>query len=672
MFYKVFFLQMPQKYKMKSGAKPRECIPPEIMKAAVDKVLTGAALHTTAKEYGLSRNTLRRYVRKVQSGNETSFSSSYKNSQIFSVQEEEELAKYLELMARMNHGLTTKLIDRLAYDLAVKNKKKYPETWDRDKRAGYFWRQGFLDRNPQLSLKKPEATSLSRATSFNKTNVSAFFENLTTVLAREKFGPENIWNADETGVTTVQKCPKVIAPKKLRQVGHVTSAERGQTVTICNAVNALGNSIPPFFIFPRMKTNPAFLFGAPPGSAAAAHISGWMTPENFPLFLEHFVKFTKCSKEKKTLLILDNHESHISLTAIDYARANGIVLLTFPPHCSHRLQPLDVGVYSAFKNYYNQQCSNRITVENPGVPLTIYNIAEMVGRAFPLAFTPANITSGFMASGIYPLNTNKFTDADFLCASVTDRPYEEELGYIESENPAGPSGQPPTESDVLPSTSIVSPVQGPSTSGFAVSPQDILPYPKAGKRKLTNRGKKKGKTMVATDTPNKNEIEIQTKKREEKKKLKEERKVKKALFTQGLGLPPKGKKKKTIFEDSETSESEIELSHSSDSDCNFLDFTIDSRPTVNVNDWAIVKFSGKRNIRRFVGFITEHSDEEFTVKFARRITGNKFKWPEVNDISVVDVDQIESRLDPPQFSYQNDRVTSFEFRPKFKFPADVE
>ena len=41
------------------------------------------------------------------------------------------------------------------------------------------------------------------------------------------------------------------------------------------------------------------------------------------------------------LLIMDNHETHMSLAAVDLAKANEIVLLTIPPHTSHRLQPLD-------------------------------------------------------------------------------------------------------------------------------------------------------------------------------------------------------------------------------------------------------------------------------------------------------------------------------------------
>lgn len=71
----------------------------------------------------------------------------------------------------------------------------------------HFWRQGFMKRHNELSLKRPEATSLSRSTN-NKHNISAFFKNLKDVLTREKLGPESIWNADETGVTTVQKCQK--------------------------------------------------------------------------------------------------------------------------------------------------------------------------------------------------------------------------------------------------------------------------------------------------------------------------------------------------------------------------------------------------------------------------------------------------------------------------------
>lgn len=79
----------------------------------------------------------------------------------------------------------------------------------------------------------------------------------------------------------------------------------------------------------------------------------------------------------------------------------------------------------------------------------------------------------------------------------------------------------------------------------------------------------------------------------------------------------------------------------------------------NVNDWIIVKFMGKQSVRRFVVLVTDRSDDDFTIKFAPRIDTNRFKWPEVDDISVVNMKQIESKLGPPQFCNQIDRVTSF-------------
>ena len=52
-------------------------------------------------------------------------------------------------------------------------------------------------------------------------------------MERHNLRPNNIYNVDETGVTTVQGKPsKVIALKGHKQVGNVTSAERGQLVTV--------------------------------------------------------------------------------------------------------------------------------------------------------------------------------------------------------------------------------------------------------------------------------------------------------------------------------------------------------------------------------------------------------------------------------------------------------
>ena len=50
------------------------------------------------------------------------------------------------------------------------------------------------------------------------------------------------------------------------------------------------------------------------------------------------------------LLLVDGHYSHVSLPLIRTAKEKGVHLYCLPPHTTHILQPLDVGVYGPVKN----------------------------------------------------------------------------------------------------------------------------------------------------------------------------------------------------------------------------------------------------------------------------------------------------------------------------------
>ena len=153
-------------------------------------------------------------------------------------------------------------------------------------------------------------------------------------------------------------------------------------------------------------------------SLGLAYPSGWITGDLFAETLGYFIKFMKISKSNPGLLLMDNHISHLLIEAIDMAKENGLCLLTFPPHCSHKLQPLDIGVYGPFKRYYSSFWDSWMT-SNPGKPLSIYEVAELSGHAFHKAFTIENITS-FRSSGIHPFNSDVFPNDAFLPALVTD------------------------------------------------------------------------------------------------------------------------------------------------------------------------------------------------------------------------------------------------------------
>jgi len=96
------------------------------------------------------------------------------------------------------------------------------------------------------------------------------------------FSPTRIFNVDETGLTTVQGKPsKIIALRGKKQVGVITSAERGQLCTIEICMSAAGQFVPPIIVFPRQRMKTELMEGTLPGSVYRCHPSGWMQTDIF-------------------------------------------------------------------------------------------------------------------------------------------------------------------------------------------------------------------------------------------------------------------------------------------------------------------------------------------------------------------------------------------------------
>jgi len=72
----------------------------------------------------------------------------------------------------------------------------------------------------------------------------------------------------------VHKPGRILARKGERQVGKITSGDKGETITVLVAVSASGNYVSPL-IFKRKRMNEQLLRGSPSGTlVVAAKITG--------------------------------------------------------------------------------------------------------------------------------------------------------------------------------------------------------------------------------------------------------------------------------------------------------------------------------------------------------------------------------------------------------------
>ena len=177
----------------------------------------GKSIRSQAEAADVSPMTLCRYIKKAKEMGVENIKVDYDNTQqVFTFDQEAVLVKYILNASKIYFGISPKEIKIIAYECAA--------GFDISTVCLTIGRQisvqgltGFhLRRNTKLSVRVPEATSLSRSSSFNRNNVNLFFSKLRKVMDKYHFSPHKIWNVDGTGVTTVQKPRLVIAQKGVK------------------------------------------------------------------------------------------------------------------------------------------------------------------------------------------------------------------------------------------------------------------------------------------------------------------------------------------------------------------------------------------------------------------------------------------------------------------------
>nr|CAI5823692.1 unnamed protein product [Callosobruchus analis] len=403
------------------------------------------------------------------------------------------LISYCLEMEKRFYGLRTKDVKKMAFLLAERNGLPHPFT-EKNHSAGWKWLRSFMKRHPQLSFRRPQPTSMGRIKGFKKDKVDEFFDIFEPLMEIIKHSPNKLYNCDETGLTIVQhKTSKVLALKGKRQVGALSSAERGSLVTVVTCMSAAGHYIPPLFVFPRVNMKAELLDGTPNGSIAVCHKSGWIQMDSFLQWFEkQFLPNVKPSKNDPVVLVLDGHYSHTrNLELLEVARENVVHIVSLPPHCTHKMQPLDKALMSQAIETWLRQHSGRV--------ITHYQVGKLFGEAYNQAATVATAANGFRVTGLFPCDRNVFQPHEFISdLENADQGHNSSIIQI----PAC-DGQPLESDEPQPCCSMSNCT---SHSSF-VLPTGISPLPLTTKQGIRpTKGRKAGRAALLTSSPYKDNL----------------------------------------------------------------------------------------------------------------------------------------------------------------------
>ena len=201
---------------------------------------------------------------------------------------------------------------------------------------------------------------------------------------------------------------KMLANKKLLGASQDGSRE---FITLIACICANGTSLPPALIYEgkSLDLQDTWLedFDASEEEAYfAASERGWTNHRLGLAWLEQV--FLPRSGEdlgmRNRLLVLDGHSSHVNWEFIEKCDQNRVILGVLPPHSTHRLQPLDLKIFSPMSTAYSNEIDALIQSSAGFSRMTKRSFWKLFRIAWKKAVTPANICSAFAAAGIYPLD----------------------------------------------------------------------------------------------------------------------------------------------------------------------------------------------------------------------------------------------------------------------------
>nr|XP_022297142.1 uncharacterized protein LOC111106665 [Crassostrea virginica] len=350
-----------------------------------------------SRVFGIPRTTLSRRLLTMD------LESPASKPTILSKDEENSLVGHILEMEERGFGLTITDVCKLAYSIMSKSGRKNPFNEEK-KMAGYDWWQGFRDRHPCLSLRKPEGLSAARGTMLNPNVITEYFTKLGDLMDRLniKSKPQQIFNADETGFSTVHQTSKVVGRKGKKAIHAKTSGERGENITVLCCVNAEAHVLPPMVIFKGKRISQALMSNAPKNTLFACSKSSFIDGELFGMWFEK-IFLPNISPQRPVLLIVDGHASHITIHLLEAAKANDVEIFCLPPHTTHWTQPLDRGVFGPLKKAYYKHCESFLK-QNPSRQISRYDFCGIFSNAYNEKMNMVNIFGGFRATGIFPFN----------------------------------------------------------------------------------------------------------------------------------------------------------------------------------------------------------------------------------------------------------------------------
>jgi hypothetical protein len=180
------------------------------------------------------------------------------------------------------------------------------------------------------------------------------FKNL---IEKEAFNPDNVYNADETGLYWKKMPTKSLVSKNEQSAPGFKASKSRITAMVC--ANITGSHKLPLLVIGKSK-NPRCFKGIKTLPVTYKNqTNSWMSSDIFvewyeKIFIPQVKKHQReTGNQGNVLLLIDNATCHPSTLSLEREKGKFKVLF-LPPNVTSILQPMDQGVIESFKRFYRK------------------------------------------------------------------------------------------------------------------------------------------------------------------------------------------------------------------------------------------------------------------------------------------------------------------------------
>ena len=269
-------------------------------------------------------------------------------------------------------------------------------------------------------------------------NFVEFFNRLTDMCGVYDYIPDLIINVDET-TTNAEKskrATKVLYDPTIEVRPVAKMQPKVEHITLCCSIAASGKALRPLFIIKNKHVTVEDEIVASRFDCGDYGLcwspNGWQDSVNllfhkysiFIIFMQRTFgqwirnvlipyRASLRQEQRRILLLMDGHGTHTHVPNMDLCRDNMIDVCFLPPHTSHILQPLDVGIFNSYKAAYRRGSNDPALDDFNTQYMSAATKARvrMLGRALTArmhALNQRSIRRSFFHTGIYPLSFHHF------------------------------------------------------------------------------------------------------------------------------------------------------------------------------------------------------------------------------------------------------------------------